>query len=119
MGGISGMDRLTARLGAIEQDMLEAAQARMAAVLERVKREAQESCPVQSGRLRSSITAQVTRTPEGITCKLCAQAPYAAAVELGLTRQAARPFLYPAYAANRHAMLEAAGRAAGDAMEGR
>ena len=63
---------------------------------ERVRLAAAERCevakaraPVDTGRLRESIRAEA----EGLTARVVADCPYAAAVELGTSRSAPQPFM--------------------------
>jgi len=73
----------------------------------RVERNAKTLCPVDTGRLRSSITSNVrligTRSEGGlrapITGTVGSDVKYASYVELGTRKMAARPFLRPALAA--------------------
>lgn len=57
-----------------------------------VESEAKKACPVDTGRLRSSITGRV----EGTTGIVGTNVEYASYVEFGTDRQAAQPFLFPA-----------------------
>lgn len=52
---------------------------------------ARETAPVDSGRLRASISAR----EQGGGAAVIADAPYAAAVEFGTSRSPAQPFLLP------------------------
>jgi len=92
-------------LGAKVRIRLERAQAAiqagaMAAVAEcarAIVEQARADCPVASGRLRDSIGAEVSFDPSTgiIEARVYADAPYAAAVELGRGRSAPQPFLFP------------------------
>lgn len=57
-----------------------------------VEREAKRDCPVDTGRLRSSITGRI----EGSTGIVGTNVEYAAFVEHGTGRGSAQPFLFPA-----------------------
>lgn len=57
---------------------------------------AKRKCPVDTGRLRNSIT----HVQHGDTVSIGTNVPYAAYVELGTSRQKAQPYLKPA--ANDH-----------------
>ena len=67
-----------------------------AAAEKRVAEKAQERCaaakaraPVDTGELRNSISAQA----DGLTARVAADCPYAAAVEFGTSRRAPQPFM--------------------------
>jgi phage gpG-like protein len=71
---------------------------------------------VVSGRLRQSIGAKVTRTPEGVQGKVGTRVVYAAIHEFGgKTKQGgvipARPYLGPALAESRQMIVEELGDA--------
>lgn len=55
---------------------------------------AKSLCPVDTGRLRNSITNQVDMTDQAVY--IGTNVEYAAYVELGTTRMPERPFLRPA-----------------------
>lgn len=57
-----------------------------------VAKDARANAPVDTGRLRGSITTEM----DGDTAIVRATAPYAVYVELGTSRAAAQPFLKPA-----------------------
>lgn len=61
-----------------------------------VERTAKRLCPVDTGRLRSSITHQMGRDARGLLAKVGTNVSYAKYVELGTRRMRARPFLRPA-----------------------
>ena len=107
MMACEGAQALGAQLERIDEAALtDAAAQGLRAGLEAIAQEARAACPVDSGTLRASIGVQVTpgRTAEGV---VRADAPHAAAVEIGTLRRRAQPFLYPAYRAGR-AQLTAA-----------
>jgi HK97 gp10 family phage protein len=55
--------------------------------------EAKQACPVDTGRLRSSIAY----TPGDLECTVGTPVEYAAFVELGTSKQKAQPYLFPAF----------------------
>jgi HK97 gp10 family phage protein len=57
-----------------------------------IEADAKVACPVDTGRLRDSISHEV----DGDTVRVTASAPYAAYVEDGTQHMAAEPFLRPA-----------------------
>ena len=71
-----------------------------------VERNAKQLCPVDTGRLRSSITHEV----EGTTGRVGSNVEYCRAVELGSEdpqyRRAPQPFLRPALHKNEKKILE-------------
>ena len=74
---------------------------------------AQSRAPVRTGRLRDSLSARA----EG-TASVSTSCGYAAAVELGTSRQPARPFLLPAAQAQRLALPALAAQLGRRAIEG-
>ena len=72
-----------------------------------VERQAKEDCPVDTGRLRASITSEVS----GDEGKVGTNVEYAADVEFGTVRQSAQPFLFPALEKNRDKIKELIGGA--------
>lgn len=67
----------------------------------KVDRRAKELCPVDTGRLRSSITNRVVRDSQGIAGIVGTNVSYALFVEFGTRYMAAQPFLRPALDAAR------------------
>lgn len=57
---------------------------------------AKRRCPVDTGRLRGSITHAVKRDSRGLLADVGTNVEYAVFVELGTTRAPAQPFLRPA-----------------------
>ena len=58
-----------------------------------VQREAKKICPVDTGRLRSSITVE----RNDLVAEVGSNVKYAPYVEFGTKRQRAQPYLRPAY----------------------
>ena len=65
----------------------------------RVERIAKKLCPVDTGRLRSSITHALGRDSRSIYCDVGTDVEYAPYVEFGTSRQGAQPYLRPALGA--------------------
>lgn len=63
-----------------------------------IERRAKELCPVDTGRLRSSITRELSRDGEGLVMRVGTNVVYAPYVELGTSRVKPRPFLRAALA---------------------
>lgn len=64
----------------------------------RVQNAARQLCPVDTGRLRSSITSVPGEDSLGPYVEVGTNVEYGAYVEFGTSRQAAQPFLRPALA---------------------
>ena len=62
----------------------------------KVQRAAKQLCPVDTGRLRSSIQYAIERDSRGLLARIGTDVTYAPHVELGTRRAAAQPFLRPA-----------------------
>lgn len=70
---------------------------------------AKEECPVDTGRLRNSITHEVDMNDQAAI--IGSNVEYAAYVELGTSRQKAQPYLRPAaenYGSEYKALVESA-----------
>lgn len=65
----------------------------------RVQATAKRLCPVDTGRLRASITESLQRDAAGLVEVIGTDVDYAPYVELGTSRAPAQPFLRPALAA--------------------
>lgn len=61
-----------------------------------VDRAAKQLCPVDTGRLRSSITNELGQDGDGLVATIGTNVEYAPHVELGTSKMAAQPFLLPA-----------------------
>lgn len=67
----------------------------------RVERQAKHLCPVDTGRLRASITWAMESDARGLLAIVGTNVVYAPFVEFGTSRMAAQPFLRPALGAAR------------------
>lgn len=65
----------------------------------KVDRAAKRGCPVDTGRLRSSIGWELGADAGGLLAVVGTDVEYAPYVELGTSRMAAQPFLRPALSA--------------------
>lgn len=65
----------------------------------KVDRAAKQLCPVDTGRLRASITWQIERDARGLLAMIGTNVEYARFVELGTVRAPAQPYLRPALGA--------------------
>ena len=75
-----------------------------------IVRDARGRAPRATGYLRNSISAKVIS--EGKESEIMVEAPYAAFVEYGTYKMAARPFLSPAVAAHADEFIDAVGKGA-------
>lgn len=91
--------RFTPDQGALRA-LLESPNGEVAKDLERralkVERSAKRACPVDTGRLRSSITHEIQQDAQGLLAVIGTDVNYAPYVELGTRYMAAQPFLRPA-----------------------
>lgn len=62
----------------------------------KVEGQAKQLAPVDTGRLRSSITHEVERQGEEVVGRIGSNVEYAAHQEFGTSRMAAHPYLRPA-----------------------
>lgn len=62
---------------------------------------AKRLCPVDTGRLRSSITSEIGQDGQGLVAAIGTNVEYAPYIELGTSRMAAQPFLLPALEAGQ------------------
>ena len=68
----------------------------------KVENRAKQLCPVDTGRLRSSISMSAPQTERGsVTIHVGTNVEYAPFLEYGTSRMSARPFLEPALAAGK------------------
>ena len=67
-----------------------------------VERQAKEDCPVDTGRLRASITSEVS----GLEGKVGTNVEYAGFVEYGTSKMPAKPYLFPALEKSKSKITE-------------
>ena len=103
---MNGMDRLAERIRAIPGYCAEAGLRAARESAEAAREEAAANAPVDTGRLRGSIAVSAMENGAAVR----ADCDYAACVELGTRRAAARPFLFPAAQAQVGAFPERAAR---------
>lgn len=68
-----------------------------------IESDAKQFAPVDTGRLRSSIHADIASN--GLSAQVVTNVSYAAAQEFGTRRHRAQPFMFPAFEKNRAAFL--------------
>lgn len=68
-----------------------------------IETDAKQFAPVDTGRLRSSIHAEIA--PNGLSATVATNVSYAPAQEFGTRTHRAQPFLFPAYEKNRGAFV--------------
>lgn len=93
MTSLSDLTTLTVRLRAAPARLGPALDDAVARTAQAVQASAQAAAPVRTGYLRSSIT---TEHPAPGTAIVGPRAHYGGYVELGTSRMAARPYLFPA-----------------------
>ncbi|MDD5016542.1 MAG: HK97 gp10 family phage protein [Eubacteriales bacterium] len=72
-----------------------------------VERAAKEKAPVDTGRLRASITTRLADfDKKKIVVEVGTSVEYAQAVEYGTSKAPAHPYLFPAYAENKDKVLK-------------
>ena len=75
----------------------------LARIATRVERNAKRLCPVDTGRLRASITWLVDRDGQGLNATIGTNVDYAPFQEFGTATQSGQPFLRPALDRERRA----------------
>lgn len=130
MEGLSAVEQALSSLG---EDMIPNAAEGMEQGLARVVREAKKLCPVDTGELRGSIRAEVNKDASAVTGTVGSSKEYAVYVEMGTGDKGresggngspvkasyrtkwggmrARPYLWPAWKANREKVLASIRRA--------
>jgi HK97 gp10 family phage protein len=70
-----------------------------------VERDAKLNCPVDSGRLRQSITHRLVDENGNSVAEVGTNVEYAKMVEFGTSKAPSQPFLFPAYNNNKQRIL--------------
>ncbi|MBC6988936.1 HK97-gp10 family putative phage morphogenesis protein [Hymenobacter sp. BT491] len=68
-----------------------------------IESDAKQLAPVDTGRLRASIHADIN--PDGLGATVGSNVTYSVFIELGTRTMRAQPFLFPAYEMNRQRFL--------------
>ncbi len=105
--GIEGGKELAAKFRQISGEAkTEIEQALVKGAL-RVERDAKINAPVDTGRLRSSITHRlIDAGSDNPVTEVGTSVSYAVPVEFGTTRQPAKPYLLPSYNQNKDKILK-------------
>lgn len=105
------LDRAGGRVGARAAQVIRAGASR-------ITRDAKILAPVDTGNLRASIGADITGDGRNsaITAEIGPTADYGAYVELGTSRQAPQPYLFPAFDNNVDGITRALGDAITEAL---
>lgn len=105
---LTGAQALGAALQDIAAGALPLAAQGVAQGMGAMAEEARRLAPIDTGELKESIRAgPVTLGDGGVRGQVAATAPHAPYLEMGTKEQAPRPFLYPAYQAQRDALVQA------------
>lgn len=70
-----------------------------------VERDAKINAPVDTGRLRASITHRITTEGNDSIVEVGTNVEYAPAVEFGTSKKSANPFLFPAFHSNKNKII--------------
>ena len=111
---MTGVDRLRAKLLAVAPACESAGEEAARQAADGARDLAAGLAPVETGRLRGSLTV----TSAGTSAEVCADCEYAAAVELGGRGRPARPFMLPAAQASAAGFFDQARRLAARAVGG-
>ena len=71
-----------------------------------VERAAKQNAPVDTGRLRASISTRMTKEAKSIIIEVGTNVKYAPYVEFGSSRNPAQPYLFPAFVENKQKVLK-------------
>lgn len=82
-----------ASLDKYQEDVLEGLQKNIENAALLLERNAKQNCPVDTGKLRASITTEVGK----LEAEVGTNVEYALCVEFGTSKQSAQPFMRPAF----------------------
>lgn len=82
-----------ASLDKYQEDVLEGLQKNIENAALLLERNAKQNCPVDTGKLRASITTEVGK----LEAEVGTNVEYAQCVEFGTSKQSAKPFMRPAF----------------------
>ena len=98
------IDKLLGNLKNISSEITEKVKDEIELTAIEIETDAKQLCPVDTGRLRSSIKALTDR--DKMAALVGSNVEYAAFVELGTNKQEAHPYLYPAFFKNMHKLFD-------------
>jgi HK97 gp10 family phage protein len=101
---VRGLSSLLAKLGAMPPGFEDTTRLEVKRSALNVQNGARRRAPVDTGRLRNSITHETT--PNGLAARVGTNVEYAPFQEFGTRRNAARPFLFPAMEQERPKFLK-------------
>lgn len=106
--GIAGLKEYNEKLKSLEKVSAKTAYKEVAKAAYGIQRKAKRNCVVLTGRLRSSIAAEVYKTSltGGSGAEIGTNVYYAPFVEYGTVRSRPKPFLWPALIAQRPEMVK-------------
>lgn len=105
--GIEGGKELAEKFKKISREVSNDLEQALVTGALRVERDAKKNAPVDTGRLRSSISSRLFDDEDGNpVAEIGTNTVYAVAVEYGTTKQSAQPFLLPAYLGNKQKILK-------------
>jgi HK97 gp10 family phage protein len=98
----SDLNRIQKKLSSADARMTKAAQTEITRTAFAIETGAKRRCPVDEGRLRSSIRTDLKKLAADIGTNV----EYAPFVEFGTVKQRAQPYLFPAYEQERKKMIK-------------
>lgn len=105
--GIEGGKELAARLKQTSRQATNEIEQALVTSGLRVERDAKINAPVDTGRLRSSITSRlIDNEDNNPVVEVGTSVSYAPIIELGSSKAPAQPFLFPAYNGNKQKILK-------------
>jgi HK97 gp10 family phage protein len=100
---LEGVDGFLSKVRALVPKVREGTRLAVAQTALLIETDAKLFAPVDTGRLRSSIHAEIA--PNGLSATVSDGVDYGIHLEFGTRFQRAQPFLYPAYEKNRQAFV--------------
>jgi len=104
--GIEGGKELAKKFNEISKDVENDIEQALLESALMVERDAKKNAPVDTGRLRASISSRLVEESGTPYAEVGTNVSYAIIQEFGSSKQPAQPFLYPAYAENKQKILK-------------
>jgi HK97 gp10 family phage protein len=104
---VSGIPQLLRNIGRVQKNLADEVQRIVERAGINVQRMAKQNCPVDTGRLRSSIRIYHKDSGAQRQVRVGTDVYYAPYQEFGTSRMRAQPFLFPAWASERPRFLQA------------